>query len=633
MSGICGIFNLDGAPVADEELSIVTAMLERRGPERTGTWRDGCIGLGHTLLATTPESLFERQPFEHTDTGCVITADVRLDNREELIESLGIVKKAESVGDSELVLAAYLNFGEDCLARLLGDFAFAIWDPRHQRLFAARDHFGLRPLYFHHAPGRCFVFGSGARPILALPKVPYSLNEGRIADFLVPELEWIDYTSTFFEHVYRLPPGHAAVIDRHKLSISEYWMPAPGPNPGPLSDEELAEGFLEVLTTAVAARLRAPPGTVGATMSGGIDSCTIVAIAKDILAGQCKEHLCTYSAVNSVDQGCVETRAIRAATRISAISPALVDLGEVGDLYGSLSSGYDEPFDGDFSFLKAIYLRAGAASQKRILDGGASDAVLSEGSYIPRLIRDGHWRAALMEISGERDFWGGAMGISRVFRYLRAAVIPDAVKARYRKLRPVPGIGRYLKDSLIAPDFADRVSIRDRFACLQRMVAPAYGIDYPVERCDAIRPNVTAGRERYARIAATVGLEASSPFLDRRVVEYAAWLPGRLRIRNGWPKMVLRDLMSDRLPREIVRSRGKPHLGWRFNEAVTRKAIDQGEIEIARLQGELKDYVKPEALTEAWNSFADGSNIQPLQTARVLYIWLAENANRPVVER
>ncbi len=98
MSGICGLFNLDDKPVAEAELAAMTAMLEQRGPDATRQWHDGPVGLGHTLLATTPELLFERQPFKHGDTGCVITADVRLDNREELIAALVPSREAGSIG-------------------------------------------------------------------------------------------------------------------------------------------------------------------------------------------------------------------------------------------------------------------------------------------------------------------------------------------------------------------------------------------------------------------------------------------------------------------------------------------------------------------------------------------------------
>jgi asparagine synthase (glutamine-hydrolysing) len=209
MSGICGFFNLDGKPVTEAELRAMTALLKRRGPEHTGMWRDGRVCLGHTLLATTPELLIERQPFIHPDSGCVITADVRLDNRVELLKLLDRQTGAESEGDAELILRAYLAWGEQCLDRLLGDFAFAIWDPRERQLFCARDHFGMRPFYYHYGSRQRFLFASDARAILVTPEVPYRINNGRVADFLVSELEWIDYTSTFYEHIFRLPPTGA----------------------------------------------------------------------------------------------------------------------------------------------------------------------------------------------------------------------------------------------------------------------------------------------------------------------------------------------------------------------------------------------------------------------------------------
>jgi asparagine synthase (glutamine-hydrolysing) len=269
MSGICGLFNLDDRPVSEPELAAMTAMLKKRGPDATRLWHNGPIGMGHTLLATTPELLFERQPYEHTETGYVITADVRLDNREELIAALTPGREPGSIGDAELILTAYLNWGEACLDRLLGDFAFALWDPRIKKLFCARDHSGMRQLYYHYTQAKRFVFATDARAILVLPQVPYRINEGRVADFLVGELEWIDYTSTFFEEVFRLPPGHKATISPAGLSVSEYWRPAPVPDFESWTDREYKEGFLEVFTQAVDARLRVPAGAVGSMLSGG----------------------------------------------------------------------------------------------------------------------------------------------------------------------------------------------------------------------------------------------------------------------------------------------------------------------------------------------------------------------------
>ena len=153
MSGICGIVSLDGSTPDPAEIQAIAASLERRGPDGTHCWNGGPIALGHTLLATTPEALTEVLPLTDPQTGCTITADVRLDNREELIASLGMASETRTIGDGELILRAYLHWGEACPEQLLGDFAFAIWDPRSNQLFCARDHMGMRPLIYHHAPG------------------------------------------------------------------------------------------------------------------------------------------------------------------------------------------------------------------------------------------------------------------------------------------------------------------------------------------------------------------------------------------------------------------------------------------------------------------------------------------------
>ena len=329
-------------------------MLEHSGPEGTGTRQDGPVGLGRTLLATTPELLIERQPFRHAESRCVIAADVRLDNREELHDALGIHRPLDSVGDAELIIAAYLAWGEGCPNRLLGDFAFALWDGRQQQLFCARDHFGMRPFYYHHAAGKRFLIASEARAVLVSPRVPYRINKGRIADFLVPQLEWIDYTSTFFEDVYRLPPGHMAVVTRDRLVTEEYWRPAPGSELGPMSDDDYREGFLEVFTRAVECRLRAPSAKIGSMLSGGMDSGSVVVVAKDLLGSAGDGLLKTLSATRRRFDDCAESRAIRTAVAIPSLSPTLVYLEDVGDNFDSLICGNAEPFDGEAINLKAV---------------------------------------------------------------------------------------------------------------------------------------------------------------------------------------------------------------------------------------------------------------------------------------
>jgi len=609
----------------------MTCMLQQRGPEGTHRWHEGPVGLGHTLLATTPELQFERQPFTHAETGCVITADVRLDNRDDLVAALGLHERRDRIGDAELILRTYLEWGEDCPNRLLGDFAFAIFDPRHQALFCARDHFGMRPFYYHHAPGERFVFGSAARSILVLPHVPYRINEGRVADFLVSELEWIDYTSTFFEGVYRLPPGHRVTVSPASIDVAEYWKPQPGPEVGGMSDDDYAQGFLEVFTQAVDARLRAPPGTVGSMLSGGMDSGSVVAVGKDILAARGDGPLPTISAARRDDANCEETKAIKATISTMEISPKLVYLDEIPDAVDRLMTDNEEPFDGECTMLKAIYHAARDRGRRVVLDGAVGDTLLGEGTYITRLIRQGQLQLAMAEIAAGNKYDEAGPVATAFFQHLRSAFVPEAVKEILRGPRYRYWVKGSIKSSVISADFARSVDIEGRFERMQRIYPHGWMPDYATERCNAIWPNVTAGRERYARIAAATGTEARDPFLDKRVVEYCSRLPGRFRLKNGWPKMILREIMAEKLPQEVLWTRRKPHLGWLFNEAVTKRALHNGKLDIIGLKKGLMDYVDPAALTAAWKTFREGGDAEQIHTAHILAAWMRESANRPVV--
>lgn len=573
MSGILGLFNHDGAPVSDRELAQMASLLERRGPDRTGHWRDGATGLGHTLLATTPEAAFEQLPLQYAETGCVITADVRLDNRPELLASLSIAaNRAPSIGDAEIILTAYLTWGEACVERLLGDFAFAIWDPRRQALFCARDHFGMRPLYYHHTPDRFFAFASEPRAILVLPQTPYRINEGRIADFLVSQLEGIDKTSTFFEEVYRLPPAHLLTVTPEGMKMRRYWTLEPGPELRLPTDEAYAEAFLEVFTEAVRCRLRSA-GPVGSMLSGGMDSGSVVAVARGLLADEGREPLPTFSAVGPDAETCVETRTIHAALTMQGLEPHLVNYAELEEWLPELEEltwNLDEPFDAHMTLVRTIYLAAHRQGIKVLLDGVAGDVVLGEGTYLARLLRRGRWRTAYREAAAQNQFWGGAYPPWRaLYQAARSAFVPHSVRRVLAPLRARQRLQRNLRESSICPRFAKRIRLAERLDTLDDHGSAGASIPYGVERARAIEhPYLTVGRERYDRVASAVGVEPRDPFLDRRVVQFCLSLPGEQRLADGWPKMVLRRAMAARLPDAVRWRRGKEHLGWNFTTAL-----------------------------------------------------------------
>ena len=157
MSGIAGIFNRDGRPVDPDLLARMTDAIAHRGPDGAGHWADGAVGFGHQMLCTAPESLHEQQPWRDETGQLCLVLDGRVDNRAELQRALAAA--GAHLGedtDAELVLQSYEVWGEACPKRIIGDFAFAIWDARKQQLFCARDFLGIKPFYYY-ADERTFL--------------------------------------------------------------------------------------------------------------------------------------------------------------------------------------------------------------------------------------------------------------------------------------------------------------------------------------------------------------------------------------------------------------------------------------------------------------------------------------------
>ena len=291
MSGIVGIVHFDGAPVDRHLLGQMTASMAFRGPDAQEIWTETNVGLGHALLKTTDESEHERQPFtldgRTLDGQTWIVADARVDARHDLIPELkanGHDDLSPNAADVELVLRAYLTWGENCLEHLLGDFAFAIWDAPQRRLFCARDHLGVKPFFFAHFDdahvGQKLIFSSSLDCIRQHPAVSDRLNDLAIADFLLFDLNQ-DLATTSFADIQRLPPAHAATWSAAGMRLYRYWT---FPIDEPLyfsKSEDYVDRFRELLDQAVSDRLRTRK--VAVMMSGGLDSPTLAATASKLL--------------------------------------------------------------------------------------------------------------------------------------------------------------------------------------------------------------------------------------------------------------------------------------------------------------------------------------------------------------
>ena len=279
MSGITGIYHRDGYPVDPELLRRMTELIAHRGPDGTGYWVDGPVGMSHQMCHTTPESLHELQPLVDAAGNRCLTFDGRIDNREDLkcaLEQSGVALRTDT--DAELVLQAYACWGEQCLKWLIGDFAFVIWDGPGRKLFCARDIQGIKPFYYY-LDKHLFLWGSEIRQIFAVPVVVKQPNLGMVGEYLIDQVTSLE--ETLYTDIMRLPPAHYLMITAERIRKVRYWDIDPAREIRYSTDQEYAEHFLEVFQEAVRCRLRCQT-KVGACLSGGLDSSSIVGMVQSL---------------------------------------------------------------------------------------------------------------------------------------------------------------------------------------------------------------------------------------------------------------------------------------------------------------------------------------------------------------
>ncbi len=576
MSGIVGIYFLDGRPVDQGDLDRLVAILAHQGPDGAGRWHQGPVGLGHRMLWTTPESLQETLPLINKSGELVITADARIDNREELLSLLDFRSLPGEISDSRLILAAYEKWGKSCVRKLIGDFAFAIWDRRRQSLFCARDHIGVRLFYYHSSP-RAFVFASEIKAILSLPEVPRRLNELQVPEYLGGSFD--NKVSTFYREILRLPPGHCLMVSPGKKpSLESYWELDPLGELRLGSDEKYAEGFREVFTEAVRCRLRSA-FPVGAELSGGMDSSAVVCVARELLNSSGKSILNTFSWIFDQVPKSDERFYIQAVVNQGGLEPHFIRPEFISPLAGieEIFRYADEPLaiPNLYMSTEALYPAVQQRGVRVLLDGLEGDVVVSHGyEYLPELLQLGQWRELYREgtclarrqmLPLWRVFW------SRVFK-------PAIPQPLLRLISKIMGRLRRGGETLLNPDFARRLALQERGRAVARRA--------PQEARRSRGQHwllLTGGLEAYvleaaARTAAPFGIEPRHPFYDKRVVEFCLALPAEQKLHRGWNRMILRRALGHLYPPEVCWRANKGDLSANFLKAfltLARRRLDE----------------------------------------------------------
>lgn len=555
MSGIFGVFNTDGAPVHPDTLQTMRAAMATWGPDGGGLWHDGPCGLGQLLLYNTPEALYERLPRKLPQRRLAITAEARIDNRHELCHRFAIPPSERAqTPDSALILCAYEKWGEECTDHLLGDWSFAIWNPATRRLFLARDHQGNTALYYTHDAHR-FAFASSRKALLALG-VPRRLNELYLAQVLI---SWPAYhgPTTIDLDIACLPPAHAMSVTPERLDVQRYWYLEHTPELHLPSLDDYVAGFREVYAEAVHCRLRSYR-PVGVTLSGGLDSGSVAALA----ARELRQQGQTLPAFTSVPIGDVS----------NTVGPS-----RFGDetLYAQATARHAGNIVLHTLTSEHISPVAGTRRALDILD--TPSHAPSNAFWIQNILETAQQQGLGTLLTGQGGnatiSWTGAPELHSLWALLRQ----QDWKALVKRATPPPLLRAYRRragqpswqGTAISPDFARRLGLARR-----RAEAATTDITLPNswrrpqdKRCAIIKPGRSLLGGLWAANGAAYGLEVRDPTIDKRVLAYTLAVPDSIFIGpNGLDRWLIREAMAGLLPNEV-----------RLNRRRGRQAADLGQ--------------------------------------------------------
>jgi asparagine synthase (glutamine-hydrolysing) len=568
---VAGILELGSRRPDPAVLERMLAVQGHRGPDDVGTYVHGPIALGHRRLAIIDLSPAGHQPMASHDRAHWLVFNGEVFNYIELRTELAACgHEFHSSSDTEVVLHAYAAWGPSCLERMNGMFAFALWDARRRELFCARDRLGVKPFYYHTNP-RSFVFASEIKALFAAPSVSRDPDLSALARFLAHELQ-DDEDGTSFVSVCQLPPGHSLRISASSRSapvLHRWWsLPDDALDPTP-SPDEVTWRVRTLFDDAVRLRLRSDV-PVGSCLSGGLDSSSIVCTA----AAQLKRidprvRIHTFSARSDepeIDEG----RFIDQVVHATGAEPH--EIFPTGETFRRTVARViwhqEEPFHAPSVFAQYEVMRiAHETGLKVLLDGQAGDELFAGyyhfvTAYLADLCSRGHWRRFVKEWSGHRSLHrvGARQLAGDVVRFaLPAPVVRmlGCVLAKTRRSRPLPWLG---------PALADRV--------LDRRPVPSDGRDrlHAALRYAMLRSPLPNYLHHEDRNSMAWSIEARTPFLDYRLVEYVSRLSGKAKITDGWTKSGLREAMRGVLPEPVRRRADKqgfstPHVGWFRREA------------------------------------------------------------------
>jgi len=620
MSGLLGIYHFSEKYPDKQVLVRMADALAHRGPDGIDTWQAGPVGLGHCMLWTTPESLHEHLPLTSDDGTLTITADARIDNRDELISALNLHQQEDIIPDSSLILFAYQRWGESCVDHLLGDFAFAIWDAHTQHLFCARDHMGVKPFYYYRSD-KLFAFASEIKALFCVPGIPREVNEKGLA-FRLAGID-DDPAITSYLHIHRLPAAHTITVSSSEMRIPRYWSLDPHKEIHFGTDEEFENAFRTLFTEAVQCRLRSA-FPIGSELSGGLDSSSVVCVARHLLHQEKKDHtvraLHTFSAVFDEVPECDERTWINYVLAGGDLTSHFIYPEQISPLYAMEHQirHIEEPTLSPTSYTYwTIFQTAKDIGVRVVLSGEWGDVIVSYGKgTLLEFASAGKLLRTFREIiSLSKNF--GEQKREIISRDLLVPLLPHAIRQRYDRTS--------LSIHWIQAEFAKRTGLVEYFSHFQKTrLKPTTSREHHFFDLTSIP--ISLYLEAMDKNAAAHSIEPRYPFLDRRVVEFCLALPPEQRIRNGYTRAIEREALAEYLPPEVRQRTSKgvadPYLKYCLIKFEGKNLKDL----LFSNPDVIRSYIDLDFMHEAFHKLMAGSAVilMPLWRTVVLTFWLQE---------
>jgi asparagine synthase (glutamine-hydrolysing) len=554
MCGIAGIFHLSTPkPVDPARLERMCDAMPHRGPDGRGYWTAPGVGLGHLRLSII-DIAGSPQPMASADGRAMLVFNGEIYNYRELREELkGLGAEFHTDGDGEVILAAWQRWGPDCLSRLHGMFAFAIYDSGTRSLFLARDRLGVKPLFYAPLSDGSLAFASELKGLLAHPLLRREVDPLAVEDFLA--WGYVPDHRSILQGVHKLPAGHFLLL-RHESPMPEpvKWWDISFAERRQGRAADLEAEMLHLLRQAVTSRMVADV-PLGAFLSGGVDSSSVVALMAEASAQPVKTCSIGFDAAGLDESAYASQVAQRFATdhRARQVSPD--DFAHIDDLVAM----FDEPFS-DASALPTWRVCQLARENVTVaLSGDGADEALAGYRRHAFQHREDRLRSILPQALRGPLF--GTLGAL----YPKADWAPQPLRAKATLLslaesseagyaRAVGFTPPELRDSLYSPDFQrlrGDYRAEQTFEDLMRGAPARSGLDR-AQYADLKFWLPGDILTKVDRASMAVSLEAREPLLDHRLIEFAASLPEGLRLRRGEGKWLLKKTMRRYLPDDIL---------------------------------------------------------------------------------